>query len=75
MTGKFALKSFDGFMEMVFPLYGVRFISITDDFDSDKLHGDTGGINVAFKYLVSEFYSRNLSIRLPEGHKWLHGAE
>ena len=51
------------FMEMVVPLYGVRFISINDDFDSDKLHGDTGGINVAFKYLVSEFYSRDLSIK------------
>ena len=36
------------FMEMVFPLYGIRFISINDEFDSDKLHGDTGGINVAF---------------------------
>lgn len=51
------------FMEMVFPLYGIRFISINDEFDSDKLHGDTGGINVAFKYLVSEFYSRDLSIK------------
>ena len=51
------------FMEMVFPLYGIRFISINDDFDSDNLHGDTGGINVAFKYLVSEFYSRDLSIK------------
>ena len=51
------------FMEMVFPLYGVRFISVNDNFDSDTLHGDTGGINVAFKYLVSEFYSRDLSIK------------
>ena len=51
------------FMEMVFPLYGVRFISINDNFDSDTLHGDTGGINVTFKYLVSEFYSRDLSIK------------
>lgn len=49
------------FMEMVFPLYGVRFISINDEFDSAQLHGDTGGINVAFKYLISEFYSRDLS--------------
>ena len=84
-------------MEMVFPLYGIRFISINDNFDSDTLHGDTGGINVAFKYLVSEFYSRDLSIKyksakyvkfrrggipeqdlslwLPEGRGWLHGAE
>ena len=52
------------FMERVFPLYGVRFISVNDDFDSSRLHGDTGGINVAFQYLVSEFYSRDLSIKL-----------
>lgn len=51
------------FMEKVFPLYGVRFISINDDFDNGKLHGDTGGLNVAFKYLISEFYSRDLSIK------------
>jgi len=51
------------FMERVFPLYGIRFISINDDFDTDRLHGDTGGINVAFKYLMSEFYSRDLSIK------------
>ena len=43
------------FMERVFPLYGVRFISINDDFDSGRLHGDTGGLDVAFKYLVAEF--------------------
>ena len=52
------------FMERVFPLYGVRFISLNDDFDSDTLRGDTGGINIAFKYLVSEFYSRDLSIKI-----------
>ena len=52
------------FMERVFPLYGVRFISVSDNFDSSKLHGDTGGINVAFKYLVGEFYSRDLSIKV-----------
>lgn len=51
------------FMERVFPLYGVRFISVNDDFDSAKLHGDTGGLNVAFKYLIAEFYSRDLSVK------------
>lgn len=48
------------FMERVFPIYGIRFVSINDDFDGNTLHGDTGGINVAFKYLISEFYSRDL---------------
>lgn len=51
------------FMEKVFPLYGVRFISINDDFDSGKFHGDTGGLDVAFKYLVNELYSRDLSLK------------
>ena len=51
------------FMEMVFPLYGVRFISINDDFDSSRYQGDTGGLNVAFKYLMAEFYSRDLSVK------------
>lgn len=51
------------FLERVFPLYGIRFISINDDFDSDALHGDTGGVNAAFKYLAAEFYSRDLSAK------------
>ena len=32
----------------IFPLYGVRLISLNDSFDSDTLHGDTGGINMVF---------------------------
>lgn len=51
------------FMERVFPLYGVRFISLNDAFDSAALHGDTGGVNAAFKYLAAEFYSRDLSLK------------
>ena len=50
-------------MECVFPVYGIRFISVNDDFDSARLHGDTGGLNVAFKYLAAEFYSRDLSMK------------
>lgn len=51
------------FMERVFPLYGVRFVSLNDAFDSDTLRGDTGGVNAAFKYLAAEFYSRDLSTK------------
>ena len=32
------------FIERVFPLFHTRFISISDDFDSSKFKGDTGGI-------------------------------
>ena len=51
------------FMERVFPLYNVRFISVNDGYDSSDYQGDTGGMNVAFKYLAAEFYSRDLSIK------------
>lgn len=44
------------FIERVFPLFHTRFISINDDFDSDQHKGDTGGMDVAFKYLISEYY-------------------
>jgi DNA invertase Pin-like site-specific DNA recombinase len=49
------------FIEQVFPLYGVRFISVSDNFDSDDYKNDTGGIDVAFKFLMHEYYSQDLS--------------
>lgn len=51
------------FTQQVFPLFNVRFISVSDNFDSDNYKGDTGGLEVAFKYLVNECYSRDLSIK------------
>ena len=51
------------FIERVFPLFHTRFISINDDFDSDQHKGDTGGMDVAFKYLISEYYSWDMSIK------------
>ena len=40
------------FIERVFPLYHTRFISVSDDFDTANFKGDTGGIDIAFKYLI-----------------------
>ena len=51
------------FIERVFPLYHTRFISVSDDFDTINFKGDTGGIDVAFKYLISECYSRDMSVK------------
>lgn len=51
------------FIERVFPLYHVRFISISDNFDTNDHKGDTGGIEVAFKYLINECYSRDMSVK------------
>ena len=51
------------YLERVFPLYNVRFVSINDGYDSAQLQGNTGGLSVAFKYLIAELYSRDLSIK------------
>ena len=51
------------FIERVFPLFHTRFISISDDFDSNRFKGDTGGMEVAFKYLINEYYSRDMSVK------------
>ncbi len=34
------------FIERVFPLYHTRFISVSDDFDTQNYKGDTGGIQI-----------------------------
>ena len=49
------------FIERVFPLFGVRFISISDNYDSANHAGDTGGLEVALAFLIHEQYSRDLS--------------
>ncbi|MGI6153768.1 MAG: recombinase family protein [Christensenellaceae bacterium] len=51
------------FIERVFPLFHTRFISVSDNFDTINFKGDTGGIDVAFKYLISECYSRDMSVK------------
>jgi DNA invertase Pin-like site-specific DNA recombinase len=48
-------------LEQLFPFLGVRVISINDGYDSNTFVGQTGGIDVAFKNLVYNLYSRDLS--------------
>ena len=51
------------FTQQVFPLFNVRFISVSDAYDSDEHKGDTGGMDISFKYLMNEYYSRDISIK------------
>ncbi|MFI3215134.1 MAG: recombinase family protein, partial [Eubacteriales bacterium] len=51
------------FFEKVFPLFGTRFIAVTEHFDSKSYGDNTGGIDVTFKYLISEYYSKDLSVK------------
>ncbi len=52
------------FTQQIFPLYNVRFISVSDNYDSNEHKGDTGGLEVSFKYLVNEYYSRDISVKV-----------
>ncbi|MCI8627728.1 MAG: recombinase family protein [Lachnospiraceae bacterium] len=50
------------YLEQLFPFLGVRFISVNDNYDSAKLaDGTTGGLDVAFKNLIYDYYSREMS--------------
>ena len=49
------------YLEQKFPAWGVRFISINDLYDSGNLNGATGGIDIAFRNLIYEMYSHDLS--------------
>ncbi len=49
------------YLEHIFPFLQIRFIAINDDYDSSRYAGTTGGIEVAFKNLIYQRYSQDLS--------------
>jgi len=57
------------FLEQVFPFLGIRFISINDSYDSENFKGITGGFEVAFKNLIYDLYSKDLSRKVKAGNE------
>lgn len=49
------------YLEQIFPFLGIRFISINDSFDSASSQGGIGDLDVNFKNLLYDFYSKDLS--------------
>lgn len=49
------------YIEQIFPFLGVRVISVTDNYDSLK---NPGGIEIGFKNLIHDLYSRDLSKKI-----------
>nr|WP_279286459.1 recombinase family protein [Acutalibacter sp. 1XD8-36] len=49
------------YLEHIFPFLQVRFIAINDHYDSSRYIGTTGGIEVAFRNLIYQRYSQDLS--------------
>lgn len=52
------------YLEQIFPFLGIRFISVNDNFDSFKNFGAAGAIDVGFKNIVYEAYSKDLSMKI-----------
>jgi DNA invertase Pin-like site-specific DNA recombinase len=52
------------YIEKVFPLYRVRFIAVSDRFNSSDYKNGIGGIDVAFKFMMNEYYSADLSKKI-----------
>lgn len=52
------------YIEQIFPFLGLRFIAIGDHFDSLEHLGNTPELDVAFKNILYDFYSKDLSIKV-----------
>ena len=63
------------YLEQQFPAWGVRFISVNDMYDSARHSGATSGIDIAFRNLLAEMYSQDLSekIRSAKNTSNMHG--
>lgn len=49
------------FLEQIFPFLGIRFISINDNYDSDAYKGRNPDLDIKFKNLIYDFYSKDIS--------------
>lgn len=52
------------YLEQIFPLLGVRFISVNDNYDSAINKFETGSLDVVFKNFMNDFYSRDTSKKI-----------
>ena len=52
------------YMEQIFPFMRVRFISINDHYDSAEWEGQAGELDVCFRNLMYDLYSKDLSVKV-----------
>lgn len=52
------------YLELILPLFGTRFISVNDAFDTDRYIGTTGGLELALRNLINSMYSQDLSLKV-----------
>lgn len=60
------------YLEQIFPFLGIRFIAINDNYDSiDHPYGSAGLIDVSFKNVIYDLYSKELSEKVRTTKKQL----
>lgn len=52
------------YLERIFPVLGVRFIAINDNYDSFDDNDDSDNIIIPFKNLINDSYCRDISIKI-----------
>ena len=52
------------YLEFIFPMYGVRFISVNDGYDSLLTGETTGGFGLAIHNLINQMYSMDISRKI-----------
>ena len=60
------------YLEQIFPFLGIRFIAVNDHYDSiDHPYGSAGLIDVSFKNVIHDLYSKELSEKVRSTKKQL----
>lgn len=57
------------YLELILPVFDIRFISVNDYFDSNDYIGTTGGMELAFRNLINGMYSRDISVKVKTARK------
>lgn len=52
------------YIEQIFPFMGVRFISVNDGYDSAEERYAAGELDISFKNLLYDLYSKDLSVKV-----------
>lgn len=52
------------YLEHLFPFLGIRFIAVNDNYDSEDYAGMNAGVDIAFKNILHDYYSRDLSVKV-----------
>lgn len=64
------------YIEKIFPFMGVRFIAVTDHFDSMNISGQNETLSVNLKNLVNEMYAKDIAVKVKSSRqaKWEQGS-